>query len=117
MRARRLLVIGILLAAIAAAASDGTERWRVLYFYDQLDSSLVINDFKFLTAKNGVAAGFLIDKNGKIKPTTLTSDDGGQHWRLVPIKDVPLSLFFHGENRGWLVGDDSLWRSEDGGHT
>ena len=100
-----------------AAASDATERWRVLYFYDELDSSLVINDFKFLTAKHGVAAGFLIDKNGKIKPTALTSDDGGQHWRFVPIKDVPLSLFFYGDNRGWLVGDDSLWRTEDGGRT
>jgi hypothetical protein len=105
-----------LIAAAAVSGADNTERWRVLYSYDDLNSSLVINDFKFLTPQRGVAAGFELNKNGKIKPTTLVTSDGGLHWTLTPIKDVPISLFFK-ESRGWIVTDEAIWRSEDAGRT
>ena len=119
MRTGLTLAIGICaaLGAMAAGASQPTERWRRLYFYDELDSSLVINDFKFLTAQHGVAAGFLVDKKGKIKPGALLSDDGGAHWALLPLKEVPISFYFLDEHRGWMVGDKSIWQSEDGGRT
>lgn len=111
--------IGVLAAGFLAGAgpSANANRWRVLYFYDELKSSLVINDFKFLNTERGVAAGFLVDQKGKIKPTALTTDDGGAHWSPSPLKEVPISLFFLNENRGWMVGDKSIWRSEDGGRT
>ena len=83
-------------ATCAAGPAQSEERWRRLYFYERLDSTLVINDFKFVNAQHGIAAGFLVDKNGKIKPTTLTSDDGGLHWTLAAMKEVPISLFFAG---------------------
>jgi len=105
-----------LFAAVAVSGADNTGRWRVLYSYDDLNSSLVINDFKFLTPQRGVAAGFELDKSGKIKPTTLVTSDGGLHWTLSPIKDVPISLFFK-ESRGWIVTDEAIWRSEDVGRT
>jgi hypothetical protein len=109
-----LFVIWIAVAALLGA--DNSERWRVLYSYDDLNSSLVINDFKFLTPQRGVAAGFELDKNGKIKPVTLVSIDGGLHWTLTPIKEVPVSLFFK-ESRGWIASDEAIWRSEDAGRT
>ena len=84
-----LPVFVALLVATAVSGAETGERWRVLYSHDDLNSSLVINDFKFLTLQRGVAAGFQLDKNGKIKPATLVSNDGGQHWTLTPIKDVP----------------------------
>jgi len=102
-------------ATCAAGPAQSEERWRRLYFYERLDSSLVINDFKFVSAQHGIAAGFLVDKNGKIKPSTLTSDDGGLHWTLAPIKEVPMSLFFLDERQGWIVADRSIWHTEDGG--
>ncbi len=116
---RFLLVIGLCAAAAAGGGgpSQPAERWRRLYFYDALESSLVINDFKFLTAQHGVAAGFLVDKNGKFKPTALVSDDGGAHWSLSPLKEVPVSLFFLNGNRGWMVGDKFIWQTEDAGRT
>jgi hypothetical protein len=111
--------IGMLAAVLLADAgpSVNADRWRVLYFYDELKSSLVINDFKFLNTQRGVAAGFLVDPKGKIKPTALTTDDGGAHWSLSPLKEVPISLFFLGESRGWMVGDKSIWATEDAGRT
>jgi hypothetical protein len=101
----------------AGGPSQPAERWRRLYFYDALESSLVINDFKFLTAQHGVAVGFLVDKNGKIKPTALVSNDSGAHWSQEPLKEIPVSLFFLNANRGWMVGDKSIWQSGDGGRT
>lgn len=120
MLTRCLLAAGMLasaLNAVKAGPAITPERWRVLYFYDELESSLVINDFKFMTAERGIAAGFLLDKKGKIKATAFTTNDGGAHWTLVPLKEVPLSVFFLDENRGWMVGDKFLWSSADGGRT
>src|SRR5260370_423444 len=105
------------LTALIAVPAETSARWRVLYFYDELQSSLVINDFKFMTAERGIAAGFLVDHKGKIKATAITSNDGGAHWTLVPLKEVPLSVFFLDENRGWMVGDKFVWSSADGGRT
>ena len=120
MLSRFLVVIGMLAGALTTlmgAAAETPVRWRVLYFYDELQSSLVINDFKFMTAERGIAAGFLVDHKGKIKATAITSNDGGAHWTLVPLKEVPLSVFFLDENRGRMVGDKFLWSSTDGGRT
>ena len=89
MLSRFLVVIGMLAGALTTlmgAAAETPVRWRVLYFYDELQSSLVINDFKFMTAERGIAAGFLVDHKGKIKATAITSNDGGAHWTLVPLK-------------------------------
>jgi photosystem II stability/assembly factor-like uncharacterized protein len=115
-RVAMALVAYVVAAALCAAGpSPGDERWRRLYFYERLDSSLVINDFKFVNAQHGVAAGFLLDKNGKIKPTLLSSDDGGLHWALAPLKEVPVSLFFLDERQGWIVADQSICHTQDGG--
>jgi len=117
-RADFLLGVAILAAVVAAGAprpSNVAERWRRLYFYDELQSSLVINDFKFTSVHHGVAVGFLLDKNEKIKPVALSSDDGGVHWTFAPLKEVPLSLFFVGDQQGWIVGDKAIWHSDDGG--
>src|SRR5579863_3041097 len=120
MRRTVLLALGAIPAAVlslAAGPEQPPERWRQLYFYDELKSSLVINDFKFITLQHAVAVGFLLEQEGKIKPTSLTTDDGGVHWALTPLKEVPISVFFFDEKHGWIVGDKSIWQSVDGGHT
>ena len=118
MRKHSWLILASLLTAGVVSAADRTETWHKLYSYDELNSSLVINDFTFVSARHGVAAGFLLEKDGKIKPTTLVTNDGGQHWTFTPVKDhkdVPVSLFFRDANKGWMVTDDAIWTTEDGG--
>ncbi len=118
MRKYPLSMLAVLLVTAAAiSAAEPGPRWRSLYSYDELNSSLVLNDFQFLTAQHGVAAGFLLEKDGKIKPTTLVSNDGGQHWTLSSLREVPVALFFRDESHGWMVAEDSIWHTEDGGRT
>lgn len=114
---RALLPILVLAFGVRPAIPATGERWRLLYSYDQLHSQLVINDFKFLTSKYGVAVGFLIEDKGKFKPTTLTTADGGVHWVLAPAKEIGTSVFFVGENRGWMVAEKGIWQSRDAGRT
>ncbi|HKW99761.1 MAG TPA: hypothetical protein VJN43_18615 [Bryobacteraceae bacterium] len=116
---QRLLFIPFFLLAACVAyaagpAASGPE-WRQLYFYDEVKTSLVINDFQFATATHGVAVGMLVDVKGKIKPAVLTSDDGGAHWTIEAFHEVPLSLFMLDSNQGWIVGDKSIWQTADGG--
>jgi photosystem II stability/assembly factor-like uncharacterized protein len=115
MHKHSFLILSAWLAAAAAVfAAESAPRWRVVYSYNELDSSLVLNDFKFLTPQHGVASGFLLDKAGKIKPTTLVTNDGGQHWTFTSVKDVPVSLFFRDDTHGWMVTDDAIWHTDDG---
>ena len=100
-----------------SATTNSNDRWRVLYSYDELNSSLVINDFTFLSPQHGVAAGFILEKDGKIKPTVLVSNDGGQHWTLNSVREAPVSLFFRDDSHGWMVAEDAIWHTEDGGRT
>jgi photosystem II stability/assembly factor-like uncharacterized protein len=112
-----LAAIAVLAVCAVVAQNAPGERWQQLYFYDELRMSLVINDFKMLTAKRGVAAGFFVDQKGKIKPTTLVTEDGGAHWSPTPVKEVGISLFFVNENTGWLVTGKEIDQTTDGGRT
>ena len=94
---RALLSVLLFVAALPAA-----ERWDIQYSYDQLQSSLVITDLKFPSAKRGIASGYILDK-GKSKPTVVVTSDGGLHWALVPVKEIGNSLFFLDESIGWMI--------------
>lgn len=89
-------------------------KWQVAYFYDKDKSSLVINDLQFPSATHGVAAGYL-DEGGKSKPVTLTTDDGGAHWAVQHVKEIPVCLFFLNEKLGWMVTPGGIFGTSDGG--
>jgi len=105
-------VLFLFLPAVCAAA----ERARLLYTYDEIETSLVINDFKFLTPQHGVAIGFVFDRKSKVKPKTLITDDGGLHWKLNPAKDVGVCVFFLNESQGWMATPKDIWETKDGGN-
>ncbi|HLY20037.1 MAG TPA: hypothetical protein VKR61_22570 [Bryobacteraceae bacterium] len=101
-------------AATLAGPAFSAEKWRSAYFYDKRDSSLVINDLQFPSAARGVAVGYLEDK-GKSKPVSITSADGGAHWVVGSLHEVPISLFFLNETLGWMVTPRGIWQTHDGG--
>jgi hypothetical protein len=89
-------------------------RWRMQYFYDQEKTSLTINDFVFPSAKYGIAVGYIAE--GKREdPTQLITSDGGDHWALAPLKEMPVSLFFLDDSLGWMVTTKGLWRTTEAG--
>jgi hypothetical protein len=102
------------LLADSAAQSLCAEKWQSVYFYDKDNSSLVINDLQFPSPARGVAAGYLDDK-GDSKPVTVTTDDGGAHWTVSKLKQVPISLFFLNDKLGWMVTPEGIWRTTDAG--
>ena len=99
---------------ILAAQSFCAEKWQSVYFYDKDNSSLVINDLQFPSPARGVAAGYLDDK-GDSKPVTVTTDDGGAHWTVSKLKQVPISLFFLNDKLGWMVTPEGIWHTTDAG--
>lgn len=100
-------------AALAAAAAG--PKWEMQYLYDEDKSSLVIVDLKFPSAKRGVAAGY-IQQGNRQDPISLVTADGGQHWQRVPIKGLPVSLFFLNEGLGWMVTTKGhLWKTTEAG--
>lgn len=109
------MLAGAAVTATAEETNPASRRWVLQYFYDHNGESLTINDFRMVTARFGIAAGWLGTKNGKSKPMAVMSRDGGAKWDLLPLPDVGLSVFFLDESRGWLVGEKALWRTEEGG--
>jgi hypothetical protein len=107
----RLLVF--LAIALAARAAD---HWEIQYSYEQNQSSLVISDLKFPSAKRGIAAGYTL-RNNKPGPTVLITSDGGAHWTLIPVKEEPYSLFFLDDSLGWMVTEKGLWQTDEAGRT
>jgi len=108
---RAVLALLALLALPAAPA----ERWRLQYFHDADDSSLVIADLVFPTPQRGMAVGYFVER-GKQKPAGLATTDGGQTWTKVAVPKSAISVFFASESLGWLVGGDgSIWRTTDFG--
>ena len=104
------------LAGFLCVAAEAAERWGIQYNYDQNDSSLVLNDLKFPSEKRGVAAGY-IERKKKEEPTVVVTSDGGAHWSLITVKELPVSLFFLDDSLGWMVTDKGIWQTEETGRS
>ena len=104
-----------MLIALACATPLAAERWRVQYFYDENKSTLTLADIKFPSARRGVAVGHLTEGNREKGVAVLTSD-GGEHWQVAPLKEIPVSLFFLNENLGWMVTQKGIWETTEAGH-
>jgi hypothetical protein len=107
---RLFLIFAISQLALAA------DHWDIQYSYQQNQSSLVISDLKFPSAKRGIAAGYIL-RNEKPSPTVLITSDGGAHWTLIPVREEPYSLFFLDDSIGWMVTDKGLWQTDEAGRT
>jgi hypothetical protein len=104
----------LLAQTLLAQPLPAQARWRMQYFYDKAKSALAINDIHFASGTRGVAVGAIQDGKGQ-KPVALVTSDGGAHWETVPLKEIPVSLFFLNETLGWMVTEKGLWQTTEAG--
>jgi photosystem II stability/assembly factor-like uncharacterized protein len=115
------LLVGVLLASLypAAPARAAGPKFVMSYFYDQDKTEFSISDFKFPSAKHGMAVG-LIQAAKSSSPAAITTIDGGEHWSIGQVKelspkDVPISLHFTSADEGWMVTEKGLWYTSNFG--
>jgi hypothetical protein len=91
-------------------------QWKVSYFHDFADSSLVFSDFVSPSPDFALAAG-VIDGNrrGKPKELGLVSRDGGANWNEIKLPGAPALLFALDAAHVWLVSAGRLYFSADQG--
>jgi hypothetical protein len=106
--------VSALLALSLAMPLAAAERWQMQYFYDQEKTSLTLNDFAFPSPKYGIAVGYIAEGKHE-EPTQLLTTDGGGHWALSTLKEMPISLFFRDDSVGWMVTTKGLWRTTEAG--
>jgi len=106
--------VPILFAVALCAIPLYGQRWQMQYLYDENKSSLVLADLKFPSARRGIAVGYT-EKGSRQEPTSVVTSDGGAHWRTVPLKELPISLFFLNENVGWMVTAKGIWQTTETG--
>src|SRR5690349_21001030 len=104
-----------LAALVLFAPALFSQRWSLQYFYDENRQQLNLVDLAFPNAMHGVAAGWIEEPGKKNRPTILMTRDGGSHWELKPLEEQPRSIFFLNESRGWMVTDNNIWTTEEGG--
>jgi len=105
----------LLLAALASA--QAAPRWELSYFYDEARSNLNIVDLAWPSAARGIAAGIVTGRDGDERGAAAVTADGGRTWTLLPIKEIPHSLFFLDETHGWMVTAKGLWRTVEAGRS
>lgn len=91
-------------------------QWKVSYFHDFADSSLVFSDFISPSPDFALAAG-VIDGNrrGKPKELGLVSRDGGVTWNEIKLPSAPALLFALDASHIWLASTGRLYFSADQG--
>lgn len=106
----------LILAALSPLAH--AERWKVQYFFDELNKTFYIEDLAFPSATHGIAVGTVLDdsEGGKAKYVAVITNDGGEHWTTEALHDHPRSIFFLDDSTGWMVGDEFIWSTADFGH-
>ncbi len=112
---------GLLLSTHLAAV----QKWELRYFYDQNESSLVITDFKFPSARRGIAAGFVSRKIHNLvigtrelrDPIVLLTADAGKTWSQIAMKEIANAIFFLDDSVGWMVTEGGVWFTDESGRT
>lgn len=106
-----------LISIPALAFSLYGQRWEIQYFYDEPKTELNIADLAFPTIERGIAVGWIQQQDRKPKPASIVTNDGGAHWSMAPIEDMPRSLFFLNDSTGWMVTEDAIWFTDEGGRS
>lgn len=115
---RQVVVAGESLRPLLFETSDGGASWRQV----SIDADIIPSSVCFV-GKEGWLAGSRRIVNGesvRLEGVLLHTVDGGNSWERVQLgPDEPFlsDVRFVDKERGWLVGRDTLYRTDDSGKT
>lgn len=104
------------LLVLASCSCWAADRWQMQYFYDQNKEDLHFTAIAFCSAARGVAVGVLV-QDGKPKPVSVATSNGGQSWALMEIKEAGRALFFLDETSGWMLTESGIWFTDECGRS
>lgn len=47
----------------------------------------------------------------------MITNDGGAHWEIAPLKEIPVSMFFLNDSLGWMVTPKGIWQTDEAGRS
>jgi len=112
---RVVLAIGVALGLCAFGQTD-QRKWKSVYFYDQDQADLILNDIAAGPKMCSVAVG-MHSHRGRLKPVAVLTSDSAKTWKIVDLKERPRSVFLLTDQAGWMVTDGGVWRTSDCGQT
>jgi photosystem II stability/assembly factor-like uncharacterized protein len=92
------------------------DRWQMQYFFDQDNEELQFTAIAFCSSTRGVATGVLTS-DGRTKPTSVVTADGGAHWTPTPTQEIGTALYFREETAGWMVTESGIWFTDECGRS
>ena len=104
------------LLVLASCSCWAADRWQMQYFYDQNKEDLHFTAIAFCSAARGVAVGVLV-QDGKPKPVSVATSNGGQSWALMETKEAGRALFFLDETSGWMLTESGIWFTDECGRS
>lgn len=92
----------------------GGERWQTQFFHDKDREELRFSAIAFCSHGRGIATGVLINE-GRPKPMSAVTANGGAVWTLTPTQEIGYALFFLEETAGWMITESGIWFSDECG--
>lgn len=90
-------------------------RWTMQYFHDKDRESMELGTLHFSSASRGMATAVRY-KDGEPKDNlALRTADGGKTWQETDIGRRPYSMFVLDDANAWIVCDNRLLYSDEGG--
>jgi hypothetical protein len=90
-------------------------KWSVQYLFDKERESLAFGGLQFASPLRGVATATRF-KDGEVRNfLALRTTDGGKTWMESEIGRAPYSLFVLDESNAWIVCENRLLYSDEGG--
>lgn len=106
---------GALLLPGADAPAFARRKWSIHYFFDQDRESLELGSLHFTSPARGMATAMKF-KDGEVKDhLVLRTTDGGITWNEASIGRRAYSLHVLDEANAWLVCENRLLYSDEGG--
>ena len=106
---------GGLLKAGPDAPAFARGRWTMKYLHDKERESLTLGTLQFSSPMRGLATAVRY-KDGEPKDNlALRTADGGRTWLETDVGRRPYSLFVLDDANAWIVCDNRLLYSDEGG--